>query len=55
MALWFAELAARKILERGRQGDSFFGSNSFTSVRDSNNRMVIPLDDMAALGLQSNL
>jgi hypothetical protein len=55
MALWFAELAARKILERGRQGDSFFGSNSFTSVRDSNNRMVIPLDDLAALGLQSNL
>jgi hypothetical protein len=55
MALWFCEIRAREILNRGRQGDAFFGSNSFTSIRDSNERMVIPLDDLAALGLQSNL
>ena len=50
MALWFAELKAREVLSTARRGEQWFMENQFTSQRDRDKRLVIPLDEYAALG-----
>lgn len=45
MALWFAELRAREMLERGYSNDSFFMDGMFTSGRDRSTRGVIDLNE----------
>lgn len=53
MALWFAEIRAREVLSVASRGEQWFGSNPFTSTRDSEKRMVIALDEMAQLGRET--
>lgn len=50
MALWFAELRAREILSVASRGEQWYSDNPFTSQRDRDRRMVIPLDELAQLG-----
>jgi hypothetical protein len=48
MALWFAELDARRILQNTAPDRSYFGSSSFHSQRDMDSRAVVNLDDYFA-------
>lgn len=50
MALWFAELRAREVLAAADKGEQWFYSSPFTSQRDADKRLVIPLDEYAAVG-----
>jgi hypothetical protein len=49
MALWFAEIRAREVMNVSQGRQSWFGSSGFVSPRDEESRMVIALDDWAAM------
>lgn len=48
MALWFAELRARRILKHSSDGTQHFFSSKFTPKRDLESQTVIALDEWAA-------
>lgn len=50
MALWFAELRAREVLSVASRNEQWFTDNPFSSQRDRNKRMVIPLDEYSQSG-----
>ena len=50
MALWFAELRAREVVSRSVAGEQWYSTSQFMSVRDTDKRMVIDLDEQFASG-----